>query len=97
MNVQDSVHHVSLRFLHRTPSAPDTITPEPWTIDALCTQFDPEMFFPETGASGREAKRVCAACPVIAECLQYGLRETSGVYGGLSARERKILRNRHVA
>ena len=41
----------------------------------------------------RQAKQVCAACPVRAECLDYALRvnEPLGVWGGLDPIERRTL------
>ena len=65
-----------------------------WQADALCAQTDPEAFFPEKGGSTRDAKRVCEACPVQAECLDYAMRkdEKFGIWGGLSERERRRLR-----
>lgn len=71
-----------------------TSDPPEWTLAALCQQVDPELFFPEKGGSTREAKRICAACPVRANCLQFALdhAEQFGVYGGLSAGERRRLR-----
>ena len=67
-----------------------------WQERALCAQTDPEAFFPEKGGSTREAKRVCAACEVRAECLQYALAndERFGIWGGLSERERRKLKRR---
>ena len=44
-----------------------------WWFEGLCAQTDPELFFPEKGGSVREAKRVCAACPVRAQCLEHAL------------------------
>lgn len=66
---------------------------EPWMDDALCAQTDPEIFFPEHGQSSRNAKSVCAQCPVAGECLDLALRngEREGVWGGLSPRERARL------
>lgn len=68
--------------------------PLAWQRDALCAQTDPEAFFPEKGGSTREAKSVCAACEVRAECLEYALAhdERFGIWGGLSERERRRLR-----
>ena len=62
-----------------------------WMLEARCLDADPEAFFPEKGGSTREAKRICAACPVRAECLDYALRndERFGIWGGLSERERR--------
>jgi WhiB family redox-sensing transcriptional regulator len=66
---------------------------QPWTADALCAQTDPEVFHPEKGGSTRDAKKVCAKCPVQAECLNWALTtgERFGVWGGLSERERRKL------
>ena len=41
-----------------------------WQERALCAQTVPEPFFPEKGGSTREAKRVCLACEVKAQCLE---------------------------
>ena len=68
-----------------------------WQERALCAQTDPESFFPEKGGSTREAKKVCLACEVRSECLEYALahRIEHGVWGGASERERRrILRRR---
>lgn len=67
-----------------------------WQADALCAQTDPEAFFPEKGGSTRDAKRVCAECPVSEACLEYALAkdERFGIWGGLSERERRRLRRR---
>lgn len=69
-----------------------------WQDLALCAETDPEMFFPEKGGSTREAKRVCAACEVRAECLGYALDhdERFGIWGGMSERERRGLRRRRA-
>jgi WhiB family redox-sensing transcriptional regulator len=65
-----------------------------WQTDALCSQTDPEAFFPEKGGSTRDAKRVCSTCDVRAECLEYALQndERFGIWGGLSERERRKLK-----
>ena len=65
-----------------------------WQERALCAQTDPEAFFPEKGGSTREAKKVCLACEVRAECLEYALAndERFGIWGGLSERERRRLK-----
>ena len=69
-----------------------------WQARALCAQTDPEAFFPEKGGSTRDAKRVCGACVVRSECLEYALSndERFGIWGGLSERERRRLRKRAV-
>ncbi|WP_251042145.1 WhiB family transcriptional regulator [Arthrobacter sp. ISL-30] len=69
-----------------------------WQTDALCAQTDPEAFFPEKGGSTRDAKKVCGACNVRSQCLEYALSndERFGIWGGLSERERRRLRKRAV-
>jgi WhiB family transcriptional regulator, redox-sensing transcriptional regulator len=69
-----------------------------WQERALCAQTDPEAFFPEKGGSTREAKKVCLACDVRGECLEYALAhdERFGIWGGLSERERRKLKKRAV-
>ena len=65
-----------------------------WQEQALCAETDPEAFFPEKGGSTREAKRICKACAVRDECLEYALEhdERFGIWGGLSERERRRLK-----
>jgi WhiB family redox-sensing transcriptional regulator len=67
-----------------------------WQERALCSQTDPEAFFPEKGGSTREAKRICSRCEVKGECLEYALNhdERFGIWGGLSERERRRLKRR---
>ena len=69
-----------------------------WQERALCAQTDPEAFFPEKGGSTRDAKKVCGACNVRSQCLEYALAndERFGIWGGLSERERRRLRKRAV-
>lgn len=65
-----------------------------WVEDALCAQVDPEIFFPENGHTeyGVKAKRICAKCPVVDACLEYGMSVEFGIYGGLTGPERARLR-----
>ncbi len=67
-----------------------------WQERALCSQTDPEAFFPEKGGSTREAKRICSRCEVRGDCLEYALghQERFGIWGGLSERERRKLMRR---
>ncbi|MDQ5816234.1 MAG: WhiB family transcriptional regulator [Actinomycetota bacterium] len=54
---------------------------------------DPDLWFPERGQSAEPARRICARCPVRPECLHWALeKDELGVWGGLSPRERKRLR-----
>jgi WhiB family transcriptional regulator, redox-sensing transcriptional regulator len=65
-----------------------------WQSRANCMGVDPELFFPERGASTREAKEVCRGCVVKDDCLEYALAngEKFGIWGGLSERERRKVR-----
>jgi WhiB family redox-sensing transcriptional regulator len=69
---------------------------EAWMDFGLCTQTDPEIFFPEKGSSPRPAQRICGECPVRLRCLRYALEndEQQGVWGGTTPRERRQLRKR---
>ena len=69
-----------------------------WQERSLCSQTDPEAFFPEKGGSTREAKRICSRCEVKSECLEYALAhdERFGIWGGLSERERRKLKRRAI-
>ena len=64
-----------------------------WRDRALCAETDPEAFFPEKGGSVSVAKRVCFACEVRADCLEYALehRERYGIWGGMSENQRRRL------
>ena len=65
-----------------------------WQSRANCMGVDPDLFFPERGASTREAKEVCRGCVVRDNCLEYALDsgEKFGIWGGMSERERRRLR-----
>ncbi len=71
-----------------------------WQEDAACREADPLLFFHpqnERGSSrlrrDREAKRVCAGCPVRMECADYAIRsrEPYGVWGGMSEDDREVI------
>lgn len=65
-----------------------------WQDWGMCSQTSPDAFFPDKGQPTAAAKRVCASCPVQAECLEYALAndERYGVWGGTSERERRALK-----
>lgn len=69
-----------------------------WQDYANCLGVDPDLFFPERGASTREAKEVCRGCGVREECLEYALEsgEKIGIWGGMSERERRRLRRQRA-
>lgn len=71
-----------------------------WKLEANCLGTDPDLFHePEkiigrkrSRGSGRitQAKRVCAACPVRVQCLEYALEieDEYAIMGGLTPDER---------
>ena len=85
----------------------ETLTaPGRWANDALCAQADPDAWFPDRGnyALAALAKRICAACPVRAQCLNYALAGAdawggiaTGIWGGTTPRERDLLRRSRKA
>ncbi len=68
--------------------------PETWTLDALCAQTDPEVFFPDRGQNPKAAKRICAQCPVAEICREIAVADPAitGVWGGTTHRERQQIR-----
>lgn len=54
------------------------------------------LFFGDTQKAQNAAKALCWECPVRVECLRGAIerREPDGVWGGLTAKERKQLRKR---
>jgi WhiB family redox-sensing transcriptional regulator len=70
-----------------------------WMLDARCRGVAPTEFFPSDGSGVERALRVCATCPVRAECLEYALEQRieHGVWGGASERERRRILKRRVA
>ncbi len=71
-----------------------------WQDFANCRGADPDLFFPERGASTRTAKQICRECGVNDACLEFAIvsSEKFGIWGAMSERERrKIRRERQVA
>ena len=72
-----------------------------WRARAACRTEEPDLFFP-VGSSGpalvqlAEAKSVCRRCPVVVQCRTWALTtgQDTGVWGGMSADERRALRRR---
>ena len=65
----------------------------------LCSQTDPEAFFPEKGGLARAAKQTCLACEVRDECLEYAIEngEQYGMWGGKSEHERRKIKRQRKA
>ena len=62
-----------------------------WRNLARCRGVNPEIFHPVNEDDGDEAKASARLCPVREPCLEYAVtaREKDGVWGGLTARERR--------
>lgn len=71
---------------------------EPWMREAACVGLDSDLFFPERGQDGAQAKKICRECPVRKECglFALGMNATAGVWGGLNEKERRQLRRERV-
>ena len=68
---------------------------------AACSTADPELFFPisSSGPAVHQAKRakaICARCEIRQACLDYAIDAgpIQGVWGGMTERERRLLRQR---
>ncbi|WP_442788361.1 WhiB family transcriptional regulator [Amycolatopsis sp. NBC_01286] len=87
MNTTTDLHHV-------LTASTDTS----WmTTERACFGEDPELFFPLGEGRAfteqiREAKQVCAGCPLRQQCLQFGMTQSDGIFGGLTAEERRTMR-----
>ena len=72
-----------------------------WQTDAACRDTDPALFFP-VGTTGpaieqiASAKQVCFSCVCQDECLDFALatNQDTGIWGGTSEEERRIIRRR---
>ena len=82
---------------HRNLAAPARFVAR-WREQAACRGTDLDVFYPERGQTAGPARQVCAACPVRQPCLEYALsnRITSGIWGGLTVRERRPLQSAWV-
>lgn len=71
----------------------------PWEYEEpKCAEIGGDFWFPEKGEDTSEytlAKSICHSCTHKAECLEWGINnELHGVWGGMSARERQMIRGR---
>lgn len=68
---------------------------------AACVGVDPVVFFPVSTSDSayEDARKVCAGCPIVRECLAAAMRSETlangkplvyrfGMFGGLTPRER---------
>ena len=77
---------------------------EAWRARSACRDSDPDVFFP-IGTTGpaleqiETARRICTACHVTDECLEFALatNQEAGIWGGTTEEERRKLRKAWVA
>jgi WhiB family redox-sensing transcriptional regulator len=78
----------------------DPLDDNPWHTAAACRRDEAALFFapskePTAARLAREehAKQVCAGCPVLLSCREHALAqpEPYGVWGGLTAAERRVV------
>jgi WhiB family redox-sensing transcriptional regulator len=99
---------VSTRSVGRYLAAPRPEAPAPqkevmltdFYMQGACGSFPEYNWMSRSSLMQKECKAICAHCPVLAACREYGL--TSGVHdesilGGLSVRERRAEARRRVA
>ena len=62
--------------------------------EPLCSQIDPELFFPEPGVNVTPARKICAVCDLTEVCLTAAVEhgEEHGVWGGATPRQRSYLK-----
>jgi WhiB family transcriptional regulator, redox-sensing transcriptional regulator len=88
--------------LQWSPGAAGPVSGEHWDESAFCREFGTELFYPDKGGDIRLAQRVCARCPVTAQCLEFALDHMTGefpigrfgVWGGTGPEERMAIRRR---
>jgi WhiB family redox-sensing transcriptional regulator len=106
------VKHLTIRSLSKRRSALTILASSltlanadyTWRREAICRDTDPNLFFP-VGTTGfalmqiDRARQVCDECPVRVECLDYALEtnQDSGIWGGTTEDERRVLRRQYVA
>jgi len=67
------------------PALPD------WHERAACRGAGSDWWFPSSNAKAKYAKarRVCMSCSVRSECLDWGVGEEFGMWGGMTETERR--------
>ena len=70
-----------------------------WRGRSACRDSDPDVFFPigSTGGAVEQietARRICTACTVREECLEFALatNQEAGIWGGVTEEDRRKLR-----
>jgi WhiB family transcriptional regulator, redox-sensing transcriptional regulator len=65
----------------------------PWRPRAACRGQDSDLWFPPKGQTAKAGRTICAACPVLVQCLEDSVAtQPEGMWGGASKRQRRRLR-----
>ena len=92
--------HLRVQWTSVLLSGSDDSMREPRQYEApLCAQVDGDLWFPEKGEGNprglRLAKQLCGQCKHKIECAEWGIQhERIGIWGGLTARERELIRRK---
>lgn len=67
-----------------------------WQEKANCQNM-PDLFFTNVSSGVEVCKKICDGCLVRLDCLDHSLRYSEyGVWGGMSEKERKLLKDKLV-
>ena len=95
-NVSESLPALSVGHDER-PSALEIVRPA-WQQHAACRGMGAEVFFPPRGRDDlvKQAKAICAGCPVKVDCLEYALDvqscDRAGIWAGTNDKTRRRIR-----
>ena len=64
-----------------------------WPAMASCRELPADLFYPEEREPAARVKAICRSCAVQLDCLAHAIstRETHGIWGGLTSRQRSRL------
>lgn len=75
---------IILRYINRV---------EKWAHHAACKDVqDPDIFYRNSKQNIEKAKEFCDRCSVRRQCLDQGMEEGDGIWGGQTTKQRKQLR-----
>lgn len=65
-----------------------------WHENAPCRSVDGDLWFPDIGDNGEQAKRICRTCLYKAPCITeaIGRGEKHGIYAGISIKKAAAVR-----
>ena len=73
----------------------DIIRKPSWMQQGACRSYPSEWWFPNQWDDHHNTERavaICAKCPVLRECQEYGMTQHHGIWAGLSENERRRMR-----